>query len=448
MPVAKFAKAIAGDAVGSQLLRGAVGSVALRVLAIILRLVLAVLLARVLGPAGYGIYSYVFALVSVMAIPAQLGLPGLVVRETAKARVRQEWGLMRGLWQWASKVAIAFSLMIGVAAAGLAAFFHDRFTDLQLTTFAFGLLLVPLGALGNLRGAAVRGLGKAVIGQLPEEVLRPLLTILLVLAVIVRQPAESLTAALAMGLQVLAVAVTFVIGAYMLWKLRPAPLALKPAPAYQHRHWLRSCLPLAFVAGMMLINGNTDVLMLGFFASEHEVGSYRAVVQAATLVSFGVQAVGMVAAPYFARLHAAGNMLELQRAVTLSSRASAAVALPAALALIFWGEPILTFVFGREYAGGAIALGILAAGHLLNASMGVLGGLLNMTGHERDTARGVAIAAVVNIVLNLALVPSFGMNGAALATSLTLITWGVLLQFAVRERLGIESVAFMRSRRL
>jgi O-antigen/teichoic acid export membrane protein len=65
-----------------------------------------------------------------------------------------------------------------------------------------------------------------------------------------------------------------------------------------------------------------------------------------------------------------------------------------------------------------------------------------MTRHERDTAKGLAVSAILNVVLNLLLVPLLGIIGAAMATALSLITWNVLLWWAVRQRLGINSLAF------
>ena len=107
------------------------------------------------------------------------------------------------------------------------------------------------------------------------------------------------------------------------------------------------------------------------------------------------------------------------------------------------GDSIIrvTFVFGAAYGGSGAALGILAIGQLCDAAFGSVVFLLNMTGHERDTVRGLSIGVVVNALLNLALIPLFGINGAAAATALTLLIWNVLLWRAVRRRLGIDSTA-------
>ena len=96
-------------------------------------------------------------------------------------------------------------------------------------------------------------------------------------------------------------------------------------------------------------------------------------------------------------------------------------------------------VFGEEYADGRIALAILCVGQLTNALVGSVGFLLNMTGNERDVAKGFAIAAIINIALNLVLIPLFGIEGAAFATAVSMMVWNVLLYRQARAKLGIDS---------
>ena len=443
VPGSKFGRVrgmMQGDGLRAQLLRGGIGSVAVKIAATGLSFAVAVVLARMLGPEGYGVYAYAFALVSLLAIPAQFGLPSLVIRETAKAQANEDWALMRGLWRWATGMAGAISIALALAAGGIAWIFADRFTEAQFATFAWGLILIPLIALGNLRGAALRGLRRVVAGQLPESVLRPGLLVLLVLGAVWLWGGEALTPSGAMALHTAAAGAAFLIGAVMLQRARPVAVKARPAPAYNSRAWMAAALPLALLMGMQMINQHTDILMLGLFRPADEVGIYRVVVQGGTLVVFGLQAVNMVVAPQFARLHSLGDKASLQRVATLSARAGLAIALPVALAFILFGEAILGWIFGPAFAAGAIALAIIAVGQLVNAGFGSVGYLLNMTGHERDTALGVAIAAGCNIILNLILIPPLGMNGAALATALTLVIWNGLLWRDAWRRLGFSMI--------
>jgi O-antigen/teichoic acid export membrane protein len=89
---------------------------------------------------------------------------------------------------------------------------------------------------------------------------------------------------------------------------------------------------------------------------------------------------------------------------------------------------------------------ILAFGQLINVLFGPVGILLNMTGHERDTMRGLTMAAVLNVLLSLTLIPMFGINGAAIASAITLVICNVLLWKSVRKRLDIQSAILMKPR--
>jgi O-antigen/teichoic acid export membrane protein len=204
---------------------------------------------------------------------------------------------------------------------------------------------------------------------------------------------------------------------------------------------MRSMLPLSLLSGMQIINTQADVVMLGLFTTSEEVGVYRAATQGAMLVVFFLSAINLVIAPYISQLSTAGKKEQLQRLATTSARATLLAAAPVAAAFVLFGEPILSIVFGEEFAPGHVPLAILCVGQLVNAAAGSVGMLLNMSGHERDTARGVAVATVTNVILNLILVPRLGMTGAAIATAVTLVIWNALLCRQVWVRMGIQSTA-------
>ena len=134
-------------------------------------------------------------------------------------------------------------------------------------------------------------------------------------------------------------------------------------------------------------------------------------------------------------------MQRLQRVITTAARVTVALALPAALMLSLFARPILGLVFGSEFERGALCLVILCGAQVVNAGAGSVGLILKMTGHERDAALGMAFGAFTNVVLNTALVPVWGIDGAALATGMSLIVWNVFLVARVWKRLSLDSTA-------
>ncbi len=427
-----------------QLLRGGVGSLAIKVAATLLSIVLSVVLARTLEAKGFGVYSFVFALVTMMAIPAQMGLPNLVVRETAKAQARGDWALIRGIWRWATATALVISL--GLMALGAAAgwIFAGHFAEDQLVVFRWGLALVPLVALGNLRGAALRGLRHVVQGQLPEFILRPAFLIVFVLGAHLGLSARALTASGAMMLNAVASLFAFIIGAYLLLRVRPDPLRRERNSKTHPRRWLASALPLGMVDGMQLINQNVGIIALGVIARPEDVGIYRVALQGCALVSFGLTAVNMVVGPYISRLYEQERMDLLQRLVTSVTRLAFLMSLAIALFFVVAGPSFLAFLFGAQFSASYAPLIIMSVGQIVNAFTGCVGQILYMSEYEGDVARAVATGALCNIVLTAALTPLWGYNGAAVAMTASVFIWNAILAFRVWQRTRIRAVAFWK----
>lgn len=436
-----FAALKSGKGLQGQLMRGGVGSIAVKIASTGLNLILAIVLARLLGAEGFGIYSFVFALVTILAIPAQMGLPNLVVRETAKARVAERWDLIKGLWRWSSIVACAMSLGLVAIGTSLAFIFADRFTSVQMNTFAWALALVPLVALGNLRGAALRGLHHVVQGQLPEFILRPLFLIAFALgfAWVVRPTAFD--PAFAMMLHVSAATGAFIIGATLL--LRSTPEKIKSEQTYTtiQMPWLASALPMAAVEGINIVNQNIGVVMLGSLTTAEDVGIFRVALQGAALVAFGFAAANTMIGPHIARLHAQDDRVGLQCLVVSVADAVFLLGLPIALIIVVFGPTIISVLFGADFADAYAPLVIITLAQIVNAATACVGALLTMTGHERTVAIGMVAAAVITILSTFALVPLWGLTGAALANALGIITWNLYLVVRASRLLGIYSTA-------
>jgi O-antigen/teichoic acid export membrane protein len=423
----------------TDLIWGASGLFALNVANKLLGLATGVLLARALGVSGFGIYAYAFALLELLTVPTALGLPTLVMRNVAVYSAQKDWGHLRGLLVRANQAVLGMSLLLMLLAGGTTWLLADWFQNPQaLTTFWLALVLLPFFGLTALRGACLRGLHRVVLGRIPELLVRPILFLALVGAVWIR--GERLTPELALGLQLLAVGCAFFLGA--VWLLRCLPRAVKgTAPAYETRAWAGSALPFLFIGGLGLINSHTALIMLGWFGTAADVGVYRVASIGAGLVVLTFAAACGALAPSVARLYAEGDTARLQRVITLSARAILLSSLPVALALVFLGRWILSGVFGLEYAVGAMALAILAFGQLVNAGTGLATLVLNMTGHQRDTAKVVALSALVNVALNALFIPLWGIEGAALASALSMIMWNILLAVLAHRRLGLHATA-------
>jgi O-antigen/teichoic acid export membrane protein len=432
-------RAFTGPAGGLRrvLLKAVAGSAGLKGINMVLTSGVAIVLARVLGPAGYGVYAVAMATITMLGVPSQLGLPTLLMREVARHDTRQDWSLMRGLLRRGNQAVVVMSLLCALGVGIWLWVSPNQQSAEQLATLGWALFLLPLVALGGLRSGALRGLRRVVEGQVPEMVIRPLGTLLLVGGLVWAAGSESLTPSTAMALNVLATFIAFLAGAVLLHRAMPPGVRVAP-PVYDTRAWLRSVIPLSMLGGVQLINGQADILMLAALATPEDVGIYRVIVQLTSFVLVGAVIVNSVQAPYLARFHAEGNLPMVKRMAQQGSRALFLSALAIAAVLVIGGKPILAGVFGPEYVHGYVPMVIWCAGIVFFAEQGSLIMVMNMAGHEKDTVVAMAIGAAANVLFNFVAIPRWGMLGAASATMLSTLVWRTLLRRQLRLKLGME----------
>jgi O-antigen/teichoic acid export membrane protein len=275
---------------------------------------------------------------------------------------------------------------------------------------------------------------------MPEFLIRPALLVLFLLGawVVFKRP---LTATEAMALNVMAAALAFMFGAWMLWRITP-PEVRTAKPQIENRVWWLSALPLAFIGGIDMFNKHASIIILGVFGADSEVGIYRVAAQLSMFASFGLEAVNLAIAPRFAALYARRDMAKLQYMVTVSARIILAMNIGIALAYVLFGRIFLLLAFGSAYLDAYLPLLILLVGQAVNSAPGSVAAALNMTNHEQATVKGQALSTLLNILLNFMFIPLLGMNGAAVAVTVSRIAWSALMWWELRKRLGINSLAF------
>ena len=151
----------------------------------------------------------------------------------------------------------------------------------------------------------------------------------------------------------------------------------------------------------------------------------------------------IVIAPRLAGLKKTGEINELRTWVRSAARLGVAFTLPAVLGVVVLGRTVLV-LFGDGFDAAFAPLLILSVGQLVTAATGPTNALLNMTGEERIVTATYVVWAVINITLNVLLIPLIELEGAAIATASSLVGWNLTLVYFSVKRLGINPTAFAR----
>jgi len=424
-------KYIKSDRLGAKLIRALLGSAGLRMLSMVFSFFVGMILARKLGASGYGTYALVMSTIALLTVPTEFGLPSLVVREVAAAHAKKDWGRIKGVLQWSNLLVGVVSLsFLGTTVAWLL-YKENSGDELFLQTLFWGVLLIPLVALSNLRGATLRGLEYVVRGQLPELMFRPGIFLILLISM-VWLTNTPLDAHYAMALHVIATAIAFLIGAIMLFKAMPLQCS-NVKPITEPKKWMASAFPMALNEGMRFLQGHVSILLLGWLAIQADVGLFRVAVQVGLLVGIPVSLINVVVAPYISRFYAEKDFSQLKKMMTYSALGMFLSVFLLLLFFVLFGRNFLAMFFGAEFKEAYYTLVIICSGQLINAFFGLSVILLTMSHHERAVMRAFLVSLILSSFLAWGIIPLYGILGAAIASTVGIVIWNIMLwRYALR----------------
>lgn len=393
------------------------------------------LLARLLGPSGVGIYYLAFTTITIAAVLSRIGLNETCVRYASPAFAAGDWATVAGVRRTASRLVLAASaaitaiLLIAAPAISVHVFHQPGLTD---TLRVIALALVPF-ALLNINAMMLQSVRHVPAGTLAQAAAIPgaFFILLAFSGIFIATPAT------AAACYTLATVVAFA-GVHLFWKhgVRHASIAAKH---FDPKMLLRTGFRIMGVNSISLVMTWTDTVCLGIWRPSTEVGLYSIAVRIALLTSLVVSAVNSAVGPKFAQLSAQRNTNALRTLTQRTSLVMTFIAVPVSAVLLIFPEFILG-LFGHDFSAAFVVLMILAVGQFVSVVTGALGHLMMMSGHEKSLRNIIIISAVLNVILNVILVPSFGMVGAAIATTISLITMSLMCVASVRRSLGIWSI--------
>lgn len=194
-------------------------------------------------------------------------------------------------------------------------------------------------------------------------------------------------------------------------------------------------LPMFFTSASAILISTTDILILGYYLDESQVAIYYVSNRLSNLITFMLFAVNGVSAGRFSALYAKKEFSKLRNSSKNSILIIFAFALPVTLIYIFFGKLILS-IFGDTFIIGYTALIILSLGKLVYAAIGSAGWLLAMTGNQKLYCIIAFTGGIINIGLNLILIPNYQIVGAAIASLLSLAFVNGVAFIYVKKKIG------------
>lgn len=399
----------------------------------------AVLLARYMSVADLGYYVLVFTTMTILSVPATMGLPTLLTRYISKYEVTGDRASIKGLLIKSNRF-VLFSTLVIYALAFITYFFWwKKYDPAMVETIWYGLLLLPVLGFSALRASALRGLKLVILAELPDTLLRNLWFTLLIGGAILFN--FELTPKYAIIFQVIAAGFSFLLG-FILLNNKLLKKLKSVTPVFHTREWTKQTIPFSINSGIQMVRSKLLSYVLVIFGSLEAVAIFDVAMKGANLVAFTLNALNSAISPFVSSAYEAGNTARLQSIVKKTGRLIFIFSLPIALLFIFGGKTLVSLVFGEEYTASYIPLVILCLGQLMSSMVGSVGLLLSMTGNQKVFSKSNLQMLVLHVAGSIPMVIYFDVIGAAIIFSVLLILQNVLLLRYVRKNLKINTAIF------
>ncbi|HEY6630944.1 MAG TPA: lipopolysaccharide biosynthesis protein [Rhizobiaceae bacterium] len=411
---------------------------AIRIVSAVIAFISQVFLARWMGSFEYGIFVLVWVTMVIAGNVSCLGFHTSVIRFIPEYREKGMTAELRGILITSRLFVLLASTAIATLGMIAVILLSPHIESYYAVPFVLGFVCLPMIALSDLLQGLSRANAWPVFALAPTYLVRPVLILVLMGAALVAGYAPDANTAV-----VVAIVATYITTIWQLLgvtsridrKLPPGPRTVN------FRQWFAVSLPIFLVESFFFLLTNADVLMVGVFMQPDDVAVYFATVKALALVHFVYFAVKAgVAQRYAAYTHGDPDKLAAFARDTVSWTFWPSLVM--AIVVLALGEPML-MLFGPEFVAGYPLLFLLVIGVVARSAVGPAESLLTMTGNQNICALVYALTLTLNVGLSFALIPLFGLWGAAIATAAAMVFEAAALSFTVWRRLGIVMAIFM-----
>ncbi|WP_207588461.1 oligosaccharide flippase family protein [Halomontanus rarus] len=379
------------------------------------------LLTRYVSPSIYGLFVLATSIILFMQVFGNLGLPLAIDYFVPQYLEDGQEGKAKGVIVQVTSTVLVTSSLVAIALATSASRASDFFDEPSL---GIALLLlsitIPMLAIYNVLLTSYYSIKKLQYRVVMRDLVRPVVRFSITLGLLLAGfGLLGLIGGYIIGLFV-AITVGALVFVYKAWSLLTADTEFVPA-------WplLTYSVPLAMTSVVFVLMGHVDYFILGFFLTADNVGVYRVGYMLGSALMIIFNSLAPVFKPLIAETRDDTELV--QQRFRVASRWIAGFTLPIAIVLSLGSTSYLSVFYTPQYAEANTVVALLCSAFLFNVTFGGPDGtLLQGMGYSRIVFVNTLVLFGVNFLLSLALVPIYGIEGAAIGSATALVLVGLL----------------------
>lgn len=395
---------------------------------------LRLVLGRELGADGLGIYTLAFTIYLLGMQFAAFGIGSALTKYVAEF-LGDQFAVKRYVSSGMTASIItgtAMGVTLFLLAPSIAnSFFHipELQEPISYIALCFPFIAVQKAVLGTLNG--YRRMRLFAFLNIAQNVTVVLVSILL---------------AIWAGMGVMGAVLGFVLPTMVISAL--CPLLIRGSMGNAASFWNKAAMKATTLFGFYIVlqnsisflNTQVDSILIGYFRGATDVGIYAVAFLFAETLTLIPSAVQKVTVPMTASMYGKGDVAGVRRLFFSALKKSFLVTLCLALVIAILAPMLITFLFKEGYLSGYPSLLILLVGYTMSSALIAVGATLSSIGKVRIPFRISALSGILNVILNVILTPIFGIEGAAAATTISMLVYSIITIVVVNSYLKGEAL--------
>ena len=379
-----------------------------------------------------GRYDFVRSTLMVLGGISLMGTNQSIIYYSGLLNARKSIESIRSIYSEMLKIIFTLSLII---LGFFMIFFNESIiNDIFKNAESYSLILKTIltlvfFAVTMLNIDTIRALKKTILSEMYRSIFRYLPVFIFAIILLKTNNEELLVEVYLLGFLLLSLFSS--IRVYMLFKKIDKPN--DKSESFTITEIFKTSSPMALSAIAYFIMQSIDIIILSIYEGFDQIAYYSVSVKLAMLTTLALMSVNIVIAPRIAEIYENQKMQKLQMLIKHSTRIIFLISICVLSVLFFFSEEILG-LFGQGYVIANNALLFLLAAQFFNAVSGPGAIYLNMTGRQKTLNKILVSALIINISLNFYLIPTQGINGAAIATLVSLIIWNTIATVLIYSR--------------
>lgn len=389
----------------------------------VLRAGIIIYAARLLGTEQYGVFTYATGLVAIFAVFSDMGLSSILVREISKNEDEVKKYFSTGL-------AIKFGFL---SAMSILIFcitpYISKFQDSTniIPVVALSVIFESLRTFFYSIARAQSKLQKEAILSIVNEVF----CIFLIIVLFIRNPtsqslAYSYMAGNALGL----ISTLYFTRKYLFDSIKYfSKKLITPL--------IKLTLPFAILGVFGIFMTNIDTVIIGYFGNENMLGLFGAAQRPISILYIIPGFLSISILPVVSKMIKENQTERTTSLINIASRGSLMIALPLTIGGILVASPLMTNIFGVSYIGAISTFQILLATLLFVFPGTIFAEILIAQNKQKVFLITGISGALINIGLDLILIPKYGIAGSAIATLCAQAVVNIFFYLKVKQSLNI-----------